>query len=148
MSPRDPFERVLVRDLIRVNYGALNVEEFGSVYEGLLEYKPVFQARWAHCVHYDELDQGRRYRQGGLEQVLAQGGEINMAVRGIRWPGRANLVVSLVAIHRGEWAGRAVALPSCRRLTNTSHMLFTTGGYGCTRANIYWVLAFSVEPGL
>jgi methylase of polypeptide subunit release factors len=26
----------------RVNYGALNVEEFGSVYEGLLEYQPVF----------------------------------------------------------------------------------------------------------
>ena len=28
--------------LIRVNYAALNVEEFGSVYEGLLEYKPAF----------------------------------------------------------------------------------------------------------
>ena len=28
--------------IIRVNYAALNVEEFGSVYEGLLEYEPVF----------------------------------------------------------------------------------------------------------
>ena len=28
--------------LIRVNYAALNVEEFGSVYEGLLEYEPKF----------------------------------------------------------------------------------------------------------
>ena len=28
--------------LIRVNYAALNVEEFGSVYEGLLEYEPEF----------------------------------------------------------------------------------------------------------
>ncbi|OCB01660.1 hypothetical protein BBC27_02825 [Acidithiobacillus ferrivorans] len=27
---------------IRVNYAALNVEEFGSVYEGLLEYEPMF----------------------------------------------------------------------------------------------------------
>jgi hypothetical protein len=27
---------------IRVNYAALNVEEFGSVYEGLLEFEPVF----------------------------------------------------------------------------------------------------------
>ena len=27
---------------VRVNYAALNVEEFGSVYEGLLEYEPVF----------------------------------------------------------------------------------------------------------
>ena len=30
------------KQLIRVNYAALNVEEFGSVYEGLLEFKPVF----------------------------------------------------------------------------------------------------------
>ena len=28
--------------LIRVNYAALNVEEFGSVYEGLLEYQAGF----------------------------------------------------------------------------------------------------------
>ena len=28
--------------IIRVNYAALNVEEFGSVYEGLLEYEPEF----------------------------------------------------------------------------------------------------------
>lgn len=47
-------------------------------------------------------------RKDGLEQVLAQGGTINMAVRGIKWPGRANLVVALVALHRGEWRGRKV----------------------------------------
>jgi hypothetical protein len=45
-------------------------------------------------------------RKDGLEQVLAHGGTINMAVRGIKWPGRANLVVSLVALHRGYWPGR------------------------------------------
>ncbi|MDP2792475.1 MAG: hypothetical protein Q8O25_00075 [Sulfurisoma sp.] len=45
-------------------------------------------------------------RKDGLEQVLAQGGAINMAVRGIKWPGRANLVVSLVALHKGEWCGK------------------------------------------
>lgn len=43
-------------------------------------------------------------RKDGLEQVLAQGGAINFAVRGVKWPGRANLVVSLVSIHRGEWS--------------------------------------------
>lgn len=47
-------------------------------------------------------------RKDGLEQVLAQGGAINMAVRGIKWPGRANLVVSLVALHKGEWLGKRV----------------------------------------
>jgi len=34
--------------LVRVNYAALNVEEFGSVYEGLLEYEPVFNIDGAH----------------------------------------------------------------------------------------------------
>ncbi len=47
-------------------------------------------------------------RKDGLEQVLVQGGEINMAVRGIKWPGRANLVVSLVAIYKGRWDGKRV----------------------------------------
>jgi hypothetical protein len=45
-------------------------------------------------------------RKDGLEQILAQGGQINMAVRGVKWPGRANLVVSLVAIHKGTWSGK------------------------------------------
>ncbi len=45
-------------------------------------------------------------REDGLEQVVAQGGEVNMAVRAIRWPGRANLVVSLLSIHKGHFIGR------------------------------------------
>lgn len=47
-------------------------------------------------------------RKDGLEQVLRQGGTINMAVRGIKWPGLAKLVVSLVALHKGEWRGKRV----------------------------------------
>jgi len=42
-------------------------------------------------------------RKDGLEQVITAGGTINMAVRGIKWPGVANLVVSLVSIHKGAW---------------------------------------------
>ena len=44
-------------------------------------------------------------RKDGLEQIVAAGGQINMAVRGMKWPGAANLVVSLLAIHKGEWSG-------------------------------------------
>ena len=47
-------------------------------------------------------------RRDSLEQVLVQGGAINMAVRGIKWPGRANLVVSLVALYKGEWHGKRI----------------------------------------
>jgi hypothetical protein len=41
-------------------------------------------------------------RKDGLDQVLSAGGIINMAVRSIRWPGKANLVVSLLAICKGD----------------------------------------------
>ena len=44
-------------------------------------------------------------RRDGLERIIAAGGQINMAVRGMKWPGAANLVVSLLAIHKGEWSG-------------------------------------------
>jgi hypothetical protein len=47
-------------------------------------------------------------RKDGLEQVITAGGTINMAVRGIKWPGVANLVVSLVSINRGEWSGTRI----------------------------------------
>ena len=45
-------------------------------------------------------------RKDGLEQVIAAGGTINMAVRGIKWPGVANLVVSLVSICKGPLGKR------------------------------------------
>jgi N-6 DNA Methylase len=41
-------------------------------------------------------------RQDGLDHLLSEGATINFAVRGIRWPGRANLIVSLVSLHRGR----------------------------------------------
>ena len=38
------FEHPETRQTMRVNYASLNVEEFGSVYEGLLEYDPVLDS--------------------------------------------------------------------------------------------------------
>ncbi|MFC1735512.1 Eco57I restriction-modification methylase domain-containing protein, partial [Candidatus Hydrogenedentota bacterium] len=58
-------------------------------------------------------------RKDGLEQVVVQGGAINMAVRGIKWPGRANLVVSLVALHNGEWTGARMLDGNPAALINT-----------------------------
>ncbi len=42
-------------------------------------------------------------RRDGLEQLLLHGGQINHAVRAIKWPGRAKLVVSSVTVHKGPW---------------------------------------------
>jgi hypothetical protein len=43
-------------------------------------------------------------RKDGLEQVVAQGGSIIFANRGMKWPGGANLFVSLVSCCRGPCA--------------------------------------------
>ena len=40
-------------------------------------------------------------RRDGLDQLLASGASIAMATRAIRWPGRANLVVSQLSVHKG-----------------------------------------------
>ena len=42
-------------------------------------------------------------RRDGLETLLQDGGQINHAVRAIKWPGRAKLVVSAVTLHKGPW---------------------------------------------
>ena len=44
-------------------------------------------------------------RKDGLEQLAAEGATISFATRGIKWPGRANLVVSLISIFKGTWQG-------------------------------------------
>lgn len=44
-------------------------------------------------------------RKDGLDQVIDGGASINFAIRGIKWPGQANLVVSLVGIYRRVWKG-------------------------------------------
>lgn len=61
--------------LIRVNYGALNVEEFGSVYEGLLEYEPVIlpdgaQTSFAFKRGDERANTGSHYTPDELVQPL------------------------------------------------------------------------------
>ena len=62
--------------LIRVNYAALNVEEFGSVYEGLLEYEPEFTGEGGHELHFgfrqgdDRATTGSHYTPDDLVQPL------------------------------------------------------------------------------
>ena len=42
-------------------------------------------------------------RTDGLDQIVLQGGVITFAVRAIKWPGLAKLIVSLVGLHKGQW---------------------------------------------
>jgi len=47
-------------------------------------------------------------REGSLEQILIHGGEIIFAVKSTPWPGKANVDVTLISIHNGEWAGKKI----------------------------------------
>jgi hypothetical protein len=47
-------------------------------------------------------------RRDGLEQVVRDGGTINFVQRAVKWPGRANLVVSILALYKGDWTGPRV----------------------------------------
>ena len=58
-------------------------------------------------------------RKDGLEQIVAADGQINMAVRGMNWPGVANIVVSLLSVHRGEWSGPRMLDNQPAELINT-----------------------------
>lgn len=58
-------------------------------------------------------------RKDGLEQIVAAGAQINMAVRGMKWPGAANLVVSLLAVHKGKWSGPRMLDNQPAQLINT-----------------------------
>jgi hypothetical protein len=44
-------------------------------------------------------------RRGGLDHILTEGAELGMVVRNMKWPGIANLNVSLLAASRGPWRG-------------------------------------------
>jgi len=47
-------------------------------------------------------------RKDGLDQVLKSDGTIAFAMRSIKWPGQANVFVSLVSIHKGHWLGKRI----------------------------------------
>lgn len=59
--------------LIRVNYAALNVEEFGSVYEGLLKFEPIIQqydGKWSLQLVIGSDDTQSHYTPDELVQPL------------------------------------------------------------------------------
>jgi len=63
-------------------------------------------------------------RKDGLESVIADGGAINFAVRAIKWPGRAKLIVSLLGIYRGKWENQCNLDGHTERVINS----FLEGG--------------------
>jgi hypothetical protein len=76
----DSFQDEKSRLPLRVNYASLNVEEFGSVYEGLLELEPVFTTLASGLPGFDFAvgttrgDTGSHYTPDELVQKLVKAG--------------------------------------------------------------------------
>jgi hypothetical protein len=42
-------------------------------------------------------------REGGFDYILKKGGVINFAMKNVKWPGKANVIITLYSLHKGEF---------------------------------------------
>ena len=65
-------------------------------------------------------------RGTGLRWICTRGGNVYAATRRVKWPGLAAVVVSVVHVHRGDWAGMRVL--DGRLVDRITAFLFHAGG--------------------
>jgi uncharacterized protein (DUF433 family) len=86
---------------IRVNYASLNVEEFGSVYEGLLEYKAVVKHNINHQLEFtlvkgtERSSSGSHYTPDELVQPLLKHSLEYLIADKLKQPDAVNALLSL-----------------------------------------------------
>ncbi|WP_157266760.1 Eco57I restriction-modification methylase domain-containing protein [Azohydromonas aeria] len=109
--------------LIRVNYGALNVEEFGSVYEGLLEYEPVILWQGAQpAFDFRRGEQrahtGAHYTPDALVQPLLKHSLDHLIAQRLQAPGRAEREAALLDLRVADVACGSghILLAAARRI--------------------------------
>jgi hypothetical protein len=94
------FENKNTGQMMRVNYGSLNVEEFGSVYEGLLEYDPVFGTEKSHKAFRfvkgsERSASGSHYTPDELVQPLIKHSLEHVIEEKIKEPGKERALLSI-----------------------------------------------------
>ncbi len=47
-------------------------------------------------------------REGSLDEILKDGGNIVFAIKNIKWPGKAAVIVSLLSIYKGQWKNKKI----------------------------------------
>jgi uncharacterized protein (DUF433 family) len=65
------------------------------------------QAGFLSLISTNTIAQGSA-REDGLDVIVKQGGTINHAVKNMKWPGIAAVVVSLVTITKQTWKGKSI----------------------------------------
>jgi hypothetical protein len=94
------FTNPVTRQLMRVNYGALNVEEFGSVYQGLLEFEPRIteidgNLHFAFAAGDERAATGSHYTEDELVQPLLQHSLDHLIAEKLKQPDPAAALLSL-----------------------------------------------------
>jgi hypothetical protein len=94
------FTNPVTRQLMRVNYGALNVEEFGSVYQGLLEFEPrvtEIDGKWhfAFAQGDERAATGSHYTEDELVQPLLKHSLDHLIAEKLKQPDPAAALLSL-----------------------------------------------------
>lgn len=94
------FTNPVTRQLMRVNYGALNVEEFGSVYQGLLEFEPCvteIDGKWhfAFAQGDERAATGSHYTEDELVQPLLKHSLDHLIAEKLKQPDPAAALLSL-----------------------------------------------------
>jgi methylase of polypeptide subunit release factors len=94
------FTNPVTNQKMRVNYGALNVEEFGSVYQGLLEYEPRvtrIDEKWhfAFAQGDERAATGSHYTEDELVQPLIKHSLDHLIAEKLKQPDPATALLSL-----------------------------------------------------
>jgi hypothetical protein len=62
---------------------------------------------FVNLISTNSISQGET-RRGGLEQIEFEGGEINFAIKSMKWPGFAAVEIALVSIFKGHFIGNKI----------------------------------------
>jgi hypothetical protein len=94
------FTNPVTKQLMRVNYGALNVEEFGSVYQGLLEFEPrvtAIDGKWHFAFAQGDARSatGSHYTEDVLVQPLLKHSLDHLIADKLKEPDPAAALLSL-----------------------------------------------------
>lgn len=114
------FENPTTKQLMRVNYASLNVEEFGSVYEGLLEYDPViYQEHGQYTFNFKKGDKrsssGSHYTPDELVQPLIRHSLDHIIADRLKFPNPEQALLSITVCDVACGSGH-ILLNAARRI--------------------------------
>jgi hypothetical protein len=93
-------------EYLRLNYIPLGAEDL-VVYFFRRAFILISKNGFLSLISTNTISQGKA-REGGLDIIVNNGGSINHAIKSMKWPGLANVEVSIVSITKQAWKGKLI----------------------------------------